>query len=317
MQFGYRSRVSAGIFAISGALLSVQAVSAETLPVAGIYPAANSNAAALNSIAIEDFGGDRGASLNFAIYDNLEGAVVYGEPYFELFAINTGEADAILRGSANSEVVETELDDRKVVTCLKEDKENNCLKKKTTFYACSRLDTGLNLQIRLIGADGRELYRKRDGLSASADYCADDEAIPSSEIMLDSLANAFARAVRYDLAPVYRDQTFRVLESRKGMKRDAKKAFRNAVKLTKRDVVGACDSFVALEHAHPDHVSVLFNIGLCLESAGQLVQAADYYRRALVIEPGKDYPEQGLRRIAQRELANIQLNMRNNAQASD
>ncbi|WP_209347370.1 hypothetical protein [Pontixanthobacter sp. CEM42] len=307
MTVSFARRLSAGFLAIACAGLSAGAANAETLPVAGIYPAGNDAAASVNSIAIENFGGDKGSSLSFAISDALEGAVLYGEPYFQIFASDDGNADAILRGEANGEAVETELDDRKVTKCEKKDKDKKCIKEKVTYYACSRLDVRLYPQIRLIGADGREIYRKRDSLSASEDYCADDSSTPSIEEMLDGMVNSFARTVRYDLAPVYRNQDIRVLESRKGMTGDAKNAFRSAVKLTKTDIKASCDGFRALESSDPEHVSVLFNIGLCAEGEGELDLAADYYRRTLAAEPGKDYAESGLRRIGRRERANTQL----------
>jgi hypothetical protein len=281
---------------------------AETLPVAGVYPAANDAAASVTSIAIENFGGDEGASLSFAITDALDSAIIHGAPYFTLLPANDGDVDAILRGSANVEAVEIELDDRKVVKCKKKDADKKCIKEKVTFYECTRLEVSLHPRVRLIGTDGREIYRKRDTLSASDDFCANDHSIPSIEGMLDGLVNSFANRVRYDLAPVYRNQQIRVLEGRKGMGRNSKKEFRNAVKLTKTNLAAACDEFDALEATYPQHPSVLFNIGLCAEGIDDLDKAEAYYQRTLSIESGKDYPSDGLRRIADRRRAAAQLN---------
>ena len=307
MTFG-SSRLASSSLAVVLSLVSA-AAHAETLPVSGIYPAGNDEAAAVNSIAIENFGGDKGASLSFAITDALEDAIIQGEPYFELLPSNDGDVDSVMRGSANAEAIEIELEDRKVTKCEKKDANEKCIKEKVTFYECARLEVSVYPQIRLIGADGREIYRKRDSLRTSESFCANDYSNPSIDEMLDGLVNNFARSVRYDLAPVFRDQQIRVLESRKGIKGDAKKAFRNAVKLTKSDIGASCEGFSGLEETYPDHVSVLFNIGLCAEGMGELDRAETYYRRALAVEPGKDYPTDGLRRIADRARADAQLDV--------
>lgn len=299
----------ASISAASLALALTAPASAETLPVAGFYPAGNDDAAALQSIAIEDFSGDRGTALSFAVTDALQNAAVYGERYFDIFPLESANADAVLRGFANAEIVEIDLEDRKLVECMKKDDDKKCIDEKVTLYACSRLEVSVFPQIRLIRADGQQIYSKRDRLNTSADYCANDSQIPSAEAMAGGLIETFARSVRFDLVPHYSSRTYRILESRKGLKKGDSRAFRSAVRMTKTDVAGACAEFTALEEAYPQHVSILFNIGLCAEGAGDLERAASYYNRALAEEPGKDYPTDGLRRIAQRERANAQLDM--------
>lgn len=300
---------AASISAATLALVLTAPACAETLPVAGLYPARNDDAAALQSIAIEDFSGDKGTSLSFAVTDALKSAAVYGEPYFDIIQLENADADAVLRGFANAEIVEIDLEDRKLVECLKKDDDKKCIDEKVTLYACSRLEVSVFPQIRLIRADGQQLYSKRDRLDASENYCANDSQIPSAEAMADGLIETFARSVRFDLVPYYSSRTYRILESRKGLKKGDSRAFRSAVRMTKTDVAGACAEFAALEEAYPRHVSILFNIGLCAEGAGDLERAASYYTRALAEEPGKDYPTDGLRRIAQRERANAQLDM--------
>ena len=163
--------------------------------------------------------------------------------------------------------------------------------------------------VRIATRDGRRLYAKSDFLSTAQTYCADSYSQPSADEMLDGLVQQFARNVRLDLAPEYRNEGIRVLESRSGIAKADRKAFREAIKLTKNDPYGACLGFKALEAGNPDDVSVLFNIGLCHEGEDDLDTAETFYRRVLAVEPGKDYAEAGLRRIASRRRADTQMDM--------
>ncbi len=280
---------------------------AETLPVAGIYPAQSDAAAALNVIAVENFGGDKGASLSFEISDRLEGVTINQERYFSIVPTSGGDVDAVLRGSAATEVSEIQLDDRKVTKCKKRDKDRKCIDERVTYYECWQINVSLRSDVRLISVNGNELHRYREPLARSEQYCDDDYSTPSVDELASAMVAQVASNIRYDLAPVYRNQGIRVLENRKGMSRDDKRSFRNAVRLTKTDVTAACSGFEALEPGNPQHVSVLFNVGLCAEGQGELEKAAEYYRRALAAEPGKDYPTRGMRRIEDRYRADRQL----------
>lgn len=290
--------------------LTSMSAHAEVLPVSGIYAAGSDAASAVSTIAVENFGGDEGAALSFAITDRLENVRIEGEPYFQIFPTSGDDVDAILRGSANAEVLETELEDRKVTKCTKKDKDKKCIREKVTFYECTQLSVTLYPRVRLIAQNGGELYSARESLNRSASFCANDSSIPSAQGMIDSLISQFADEVRADFAPVERFQEFRVLESSKDMDRDAKKAFRAAIKLTKSDVAASCKAFAALEDTNPQHVSVLFNIGLCAEGQGDIDAAESFYQRSLAVEPGKDYPTSGISRISSKRRAAEQLAVR-------
>lgn len=280
---------------------------AETLPVSGIYPAAHDGAATLNTIAVENFSGESGTALSFAITDALDNAVITNEPYFQIVPVSDDFIDAVMRGSAGFDTIETELDDREVTKCEKRDKDKKCIKEKVTIYECSELEVSFYPNIRLIATNGTEIYANRDLLTASDSSCEDDSSAPSARELLDGLVENFASSVRYDLAPVFRDQQLRIMESRKGLNRADRRLFREAVNLTKSDIGKSCQGFAALEDANPTHVSVLFNVGLCAEGRADLDAAKSYYERALQLEPGKDYPTLGLQRIADRRRAEAQL----------
>ena len=77
--------------------------------------------------------------------------------------------------------------------------------------------------------------------------------------------------------------------------------------MTKSDVGAACAAWSALEAGNSANAAILFNLGLCAESRGELYEAYDYYRRVLAEDEDVDYARQGVARIEARWRANAQL----------
>lgn len=304
---------------------------AETLTVAGIYPAGEDAPSEVNEIAISEFSGRAGERLAFAIEDRLRSVVIQGEPWFavtlngqggDVFIIREGDPDsgrrttversgpeALLRGAVNVEVGDTDSGTKEVKRCAERDASNKCVREVVDTYKCRDRNVTLRPDLRLAARDGRTLFSARDTRTATQRFCEDEREAPSIDAMIEGLVDSYANEIRYIFAPVQREEGIRVLETRKGMSRTDSTAFRNAVRLTTNDAYGACLAFEQLEASNPAHVSVLFNIGLCHESNGDLETAERYYNRTLAIEPGKDYAESGLDRIAARRRAEQQLEL--------
>lgn len=294
------------LMAMAAAFTAV-AVGAETLPVEGVYPAGIDDAAALQVIAVEPFGGVDGQQLGIAIADRLRAAAVHGAPYFRIVPGGlASEAEAVLQGTATAEITRREAGTREEETCTERDEDRKCVKKVKEKVPCWNIVARLNPAIRLIGLDGDLLYAVDQAEEQSQRYCRGEER-PSGERLVDQIVARVAGRVRGDLAPVQRLEQFRVLESRRGLAGDDSRAFREAVRLTKTDQAGACDAWRALEPSNPDHISVVFNLGLCAESRDELDQAEEYYRRTLSAEGDSSYAQQGLQRIDERRRAERQL----------
>ena len=128
--------------------------------------------------------------------------------------------------------------------------------------------------------------------------------------MIAELESQFFARITRDLVPRFVRETPRLMERRRGLSRQDRRVFKDALKASNEDIGAACAAFRSLEEANPQHVSVLFNIGLCFESEDDLDGALEYYGRALEIEPGKDYPTAGQRRVRSRLSGEAQLEAR-------
>ena len=307
------------------AVLACGAAQAETLPVAGIYAAETDAPSQARSIALDSFDGRWGERVAFAIDDALRGAVIEGLPYFAVTLAASGGggsfrydraadpnaarggADAVMRGIADVEVRNVADGTKNVEECARRDDRDKCIEKTTVTYPCCQRTVELRPEVRLVARGGELLYAKGDTLIASQRFCEDDSRPPAIETVVQELAQGFAASVRADLAPTYRAEGIRILESRDTIAKADHNAFRSAVRLTKNDPDSACRAFAALEPGNPGDISILFNLGLCHESKGELEAAAQQYDVVLGIKLGKVEAEDGLRRIASRLRAEQQL----------
>lgn len=313
------------------------ALQAETLPVAGVYAAGADAPSRAQSIAIADFAGRGGERLAFAIDSALRAAVIAGRPWFDLTFTapafgdrytydggaspgGTGGAarggpDAVMRGIAEVTWRDVDAGTKEVEVCPDGTKGENCGEKKKVSYPCLSREVTLRPEVRLVSREGELLYGKGDTLAASRRFCKDEGGSPNVDSMVEDLARQFAAELRRDLAPEFRAEDVRVLESRDTIAKPDRDAFKAAVRMTKTDIAAACRGFAALEATNPADVSVLFNIGLCHESAGELEAAAERYRAVLGVKPGKLEAQGGLARIASRLRAERQRDLRSAATA--
>lgn len=280
---------------------------AETLPVRGVYPAGSDAAAAVQSIAIEPFGGVEGQALAIAIGDELRAVSIDGVPYFRIMpGARAPDSEATLQGALSVERLRRNSYDKESKECVERDEDDKCVKQEKRKIPCWEAVARIVPSIRLIDADGALLDAFDEPRESATRYCRDDKR-PSQEDMIRQLTGALARDLRNPFAPVERAEDIRIMEGRDGLANADKDRFRDAVRLTKQDERLACDAFKALEATNASHSSVLFNIGLCAESAGDLAAAETYYRQALTVDAKADYAGTGLRRIGDRRRADAQL----------
>ncbi len=287
----------------------------ETLEVVGIYGARAEIPPEIEVIAIEPFDGEWGYELRDAVTDILSAPVAGGAPFFrvipEVFAGRGDiQTDASLRGAAHVWVAERPASPRVHKECVERDDKGKCVAKEEIRIPCWEMRVTYDARTALIGRDGARLADRGDLLQTSRTFCEDEWLEPDPDALLDELATRYAASLVGEFTPRREVSATRLLEQRKGLAKGDRRTFKRALKLTKSDPRAACQTFSQLEDANPGHVSVLFNIGLCHESANRLDEAERYYDRALDAAPDKSYPVEGLARIASRRRGAAQLTAR-------
>lgn len=325
------SSALAAAFAIVGA----QTVCAETLDVKGIYAANIDLPGEIETIVIDTLQGEIGLDAEIAIQITLGSAALDGLLYYRVLradapmtggtvTIGNQESvrsaiapDAILSGVVRADIIERQLDPRVRSECIERDDKDECIRTEEFPIPCREMTVQLIPRLLMTDASGEQFYLNNETLSQRARFCRNDTVIPSALDFRDELIDELAQNIRLDLAPIQRVESVRIMESRKGLASQDRDAFREAVRLTKSDQLASCDGFARLEARNPTQVSVLSNIALCHEMVGELDEAKSFYSRALAVSPGRDSPTEGLRRIASRERAAMQIAARYAASATD
>lgn len=294
--------------ALAIAALAAGIAHAEVLEISGEFAAPNREASLLGSISIDRIDGQDGAALARAIEQGLSGT------HFDLMGGRTGRANAegSLSGGVTTGVDEQPFK-KKEKRCVEKDANKKCVREEVVELRCRRRVINVKADLRLVrNRDGRIVYSASKPFTQETSWCEGQNApAPVEEVIADGVRN-LGYSVRNDIAPTRSTYSIRVRESDKGMSKDQSKRFKDLVKLTKRDVRGACAGWAALAGELPGHPSLAFDLGLCAEQAGDYEKALQYYHaasRAGAAEGGQG-ADRAMRLIAGKEDAAIRARRR-------
>lgn len=284
---------------------------AETLTIDALYPARDRDAAEVGSLVVERFGGRDGAELSFALEGVLNEVVVYGQPYFKVVAErSSAPADAVLSGIATAQVQNQPVEENRK-ECVERDGNDKCIREEQVKIRCNRRIVSLNPSLRMARIDdGAIVYQRQLYKSDQVVICPDRQASRSLPDTVSLLVEQVADEVRGDIAPVFRSDSIRVLEGRKGLDKEQSNRFKDALKATFRNPDQACSIWAALDSEVPGQSSVVFNLALCAEQRGELDEALTRYRQAQTLLPREPAIRAAYDRIGARQAAEADYNAR-------
>lgn len=282
-------------------------VSAETLPIEGVYPAGNDQMAALNSIAIGPFGGEEGQSLAIELEQNLSNARVRGAPYFSIVPFRgKGGADGTIGGTANSRLEShSEIAVRRV--CAYEDNNGKCKQWRQVRISCDRRIVTLNYTVTVEGRRRERVFGVSKTAVNSMLICPDSGEAPAVDVVVGHLVSGVAAELRLQFAPLETREDIRVKEGTEGLQNNAKKRFKEGIKATKRNVASACEIWTEVDQLVPNHAPTLFNLGLCAESRRDYNAAEAFYQRVADLNRTERYAVEAIERLNRRRHAERQL----------
>lgn len=277
--------------ALIAGVAAASAAQAESVKLNGTFVAEAREVAMARSIAVGRFDGRDGAVFALA----LERAIANGPPHFELIATGRGRADAVVSGAVTTDVAENDWT-RTEKKCAEKDPGGKCVRQEDVKTPCRRRTIELTVDVRVAG--DRLLYSasptKRDEIS----WCRGEQPSRTVENAVRAMVGGLAEDTARAFVPQRVDYTVRFREGTKGLPKDQQKPFKAAVKQSQRDLPGACAAWGAIDAAAPNHPSVLFDLGLCAETMGDLARADALYRRAAPLMARGNEAEVGADRIS-------------------
>jgi hypothetical protein len=277
------------------------------LPIEGIYPAGNDTLSALNSLAIRSFTGSEGQSLAIQLEQRLRDVSVKGVPYFSIVPFRGGgSADGALSGSAygrsetRNEVVKRQI-------CAARNDKGKCVETRNVDENCTRRNITLNYTLSVEGRRQERLFAISNTVVNTNLICSDTTGVPPIDVVLQYLTANLAGELRLQFAPMERREDIRVKEGVEGLEGNAKKKFKDGIKLTKKNTTSACEVWGEVDQLVPNHAPTLFNLGLCAESRGEYDSAEALYTRVQNLDRSQQYAAAAIQRLGLRRHADRQL----------
>ncbi len=279
--------MTAALGALGLAIGLGQSALAESVGVVAEMPAGNRAVAMLDSLAIGPVGGQDGMQLAMAIERALSRPGPDGRPHFDLLAGRRrggAEADGVIEGVMTSDVQENRVKLQRN-RCI-EGTDKDCKKRGNVELDCRRRVVSVRADLRVVGnADGRILYSAQHPLVEEVSWCPGDSSPVGVEERVAALIATIAGDVSDDVTPRALQISVRFREGRKGMDKAMGERFKQAIRLTQRDLPAACAEFDAIDVAMPGHASIVFNQALCAESRDALEEARATYIAANILDP--------------------------------
>ncbi|MES2095950.1 MAG: hypothetical protein V4459_04265 [Pseudomonadota bacterium] len=256
------------LLTLAGAGLAGSAL-AENVQMTGKFPAAVREANLLEAIAVDRFDGRDGRQVETA----LEQAI----------GVPGGPPDGALSGGVTTGVEENRYQgsEERCVEWQDGDPKKSCTKRAQFPVRCTRRVVSVTVSLRLLRtADTLSIWADNRPGRDETSWCEGQYPPRTVEDSVSNLIRDIATKVRYDVRPY--TQTYKVAfrESRDGMPKDLGKQFKLVVKQSQRDPVGACQGWTALNVQLPNNPSILYDLAVCAEFAGDYRAAMDGYRAA-------------------------------------
>jgi hypothetical protein len=188
--------------------------------------------------------------------------------------------------------------------CVERDASKKCTKEEEVQVNCTRRVANLTADLRIVrSSDGRIVYSSNKPSRQEITWCQGQSPARTGEEMINSMIGEIANGVAYEITPHSETYRIRFRESTKGLPKDLNNRFKAAVKLSQRDLRAACVEWGAMNQATPNHPSIVFDLGLCAEAAGDLRGALGWYQQAIGLLGERSEAGEGANRVQRRMMA--------------
>jgi tetratricopeptide (TPR) repeat protein len=149
----------------------------------------------------------------------------------------------------------------------------NCTKRFAQFATSPKL-----IEV----ATGKIIYSKNLKGTATSAGCEDGPPIKGAEELLEAAKNAVKHEFRMDIAPFYETREITLLDSTAGVDSGtAREKLKQGIQFAgKGRMDSACELWGEAGPLAPDSPSLVYNLGVCAESRGDVEAALALYRKA-------------------------------------
>lgn len=258
-----------GKWLVLAGLLATGTAWGESASMTGKFPAAVRAADRLGIVAVDPFDGRDGRQVESALE--------------QVIGVPGGQPDGVLSGGVTTGVEENPYkgSEERCVEWKDGDRKKACTKHLQVPVPCIRRVVTVTVSVRLIRTeDNLSVYADNKAGQSEVSWCEGKTPYMTTEQMVSAQIRDIANRIRGDVRPYTQTYSVRFREDRDGMAKDIGNRFKAIVKRSKTDVRGACGQWASMKAQLPNHPSVLYNLAVCAEAAGEYDDALAGYRAA-------------------------------------
>jgi tetratricopeptide (TPR) repeat protein len=284
-----------------------------------LQPAQYHEASLTKAIAVMPFSGPGGREFAAELESVLAGIGIDDKPYFTLVdrasidrvvsemkfsqsglvdektAAKLGKlvgAQGIYTGVVNlSQSDDSHYTERRQVCTRYEQKKDDkgrsydgaCLQWRYYHVNCTKRVANFSVTPRLVDVStGRVLYSRNLSAMRSSSGCEDTHPVQSDMVLLNQAKEQVKKEFRRDVAPYYVTREIRLMDSTDGIEsKEAKDKLKRGLDYAdKGRMDSACELWGEARNLAPNSHTLLYNLGVCAESRGDLDAALTLYKQA-------------------------------------
>lgn len=161
--------------------------------------------------------------------------------------------------------------------------QGRCVRWRQYQVACVRRAAVFSVSPRLVDVEtGRVLYSRNLSATTESAGCEDTRPVESSLTLLARARESVKADFRRDIAPYYVTREIRLIDDPEGIdSTDAKDRLKRGLDYADRGRLdAACELWGQARNLSPSSYALLYNLGVCAESRGDLDAALLLYRQA-------------------------------------
>lgn len=164
------------------------------------------------------------------------------------------------------------------------EKEKECKQWQEYTVSCTKRSAAFSFTPKLIEVEtGRVVYANNISGTSEAQVCKDQQTpLPSGFELLGRAKKTVIETFRKDIAPSYVNVRVELMDLTDGITtKDAKQKLKNGLDFAKSGRLDrACEIWGEARILSPDSPSLIYNLGVCAETTGDLELALDLYKKS-------------------------------------
>ncbi len=161
--------------------------------------------------------------------------------------------------------------------------QGSCVDWRTYHVRCTKRVANFAVSPKLVDVStGRVIYSRNLSAVTNSSGCEDTNPVQSETVLLEQAKASVKNQFRRDIAPYYITREIRLIDSTDGIdSKEAKDLLKRGIEFAGHGRMdSACELWGQARNLAPGSYAILYDLGVCAESRGDLDAALNLYRQS-------------------------------------